>query len=269
MSPGIFALVLLLPTLAAADNGRDAAFGSAELVAAIKRHDWRTISARIATPITYSGMWLPDAACKRFRTGGVVKDKDRDPLAKCLARLSLQLSTRRTAIADSIVLTALPGLEIELAFDGSSLRWIGPAGSPHDDEGLPLLTAQTFEALRTQGSTLVDDKVAPELAGLVGENGKPRVVNAWMKTCLDAKGAITKRQVVTTQGTKIGAAFERATSDWAFKPFAPRGVATPACSLTLLSYPAARAPSIEELPVSGAPPRRRDVMDLDDLWLSP
>ena len=268
MKPALIALALLLPVTAVAD-GRDAAFGVGELTRAIKKHDWKAVSTRIATPITYGGMWLPDPVCKRFAIGGVLKDKDRDALAKCLVKLSPMLSTRHSSRSDGMVLTVEPGLELEVVFDGSSLRWIGPAGPPNEDEGVPLLTAQTFEALRTKGSTLLDDALRGTLGRLIGESGKPSVVSAWMKTCIDDRGAVTKRLAITVQGTRISAAFEAASADWAFKPFAPRGVPTAACSLTLLSYPAARAPATEELPMSGAPPMRREVMDPDELWISP
>lgn len=255
--------------MAGAETERDAAFRASEVTRAIKKHDWRWLSARIATPITYGGMWLPAPACKRFAIGGVLKAKDRDALAKCLVKLSPMLSTREMARADGVVLTVEPGLELELVFDGSSVRWIGPAGPPDEDEGVPLLTAQTFEALRIKGSTLLDEQVRGELAPRIGEHGKPSVVNAWVKTCIDDRGAITKRSVISAGGTRIGAAFEQAIADWAFKPFTSHGVAMAACSLTLLSYPAARAPATEELPFSGAPPMRRAVMDMNDLWLSP
>jgi hypothetical protein len=47
--------------------------------------------------------------------------------------------------------------------------------------------------------------------------------------------------------------FLRATSDWKFHPFVHRKIATPACSMSLLTYPASKAPPVEQLPRSSGP----------------
>jgi len=62
---------------------------------------------------------------------------------------------------------------------------------------------------------------------------------------------------------------KKATDDWTFKPFAPKGVAIKACSLSLLTYPAAKAPSVETLPAYGAPPLPPQTYDLDDILFDP
>ncbi|HEY4179861.1 MAG TPA: hypothetical protein VGM90_23630 [Kofleriaceae bacterium] len=250
---------------AVANTDRDAEVGAAELMHAIKKHDAAAIAAMLQTPMQFGGVWSADAACKKFVKGGVVQTKDKDAFAKCLVKLSPMLSTRRAPELDAIVLTIEPGVELELAFNGLSLRWVGPVGARATDTGEPLLTAQTFEALRTSGTTLLDAKVRGDLAGIAGAQGE----STWMKTCIDEKGAVTVRTPFDAPNARVAAAFEKATDDWAFKPFAPKGVAIKACSLSLLTYPAAKAPSVETLPAYGAPPLPAQTFDLDDILFDP
>jgi hypothetical protein len=251
--------------LALANTDRDAEVAASELLHAIKKHDAVGVAAMLQTPMGNGGVWSSDVACKKFHKGGVVQTKDKDAFAKCLVKLSPMLSTRRAPEIDAVVLTVEPGVELELAFNGLALRWIGPVGARSSDGGEPLLTAQTFEALRTAGTTLLDDKVRGELASVVGAQGE----SMWMKTCIDEQGAITKRTPFDAPSTRIAAAFEKATADWTFKPFAPKGVATKACSLSLLTYPAAKAPSVEVLPTYGAPPLPAQTYDIDDILFDP
>jgi len=123
---------------------------------------------------------------------------------------------------------------------------------------------QAFEELRTAGTTLLDDKLAPALRAQAELNGS---VAAWMKVCIDRTGAITNAWTVKSTTTPIGEAFRIAIADWAFKPFAIRKVATPACGLWLLTYPAAKAPPVETLPAFDQP-RVYEIDDIvaDDMW---
>lgn len=240
-------LALLLPTMALADTSRETQTAADRLVSAIKRHDVRTIDAMLATPFRYDAVWFSDAACsKRFAAGGVVKTADRNAFARCLTKLVPQLSTRKAPTLLHAVVTVDPGIELDVEFDvtdesAPKITWVGLAGL-FDGSATPMLTAQAFEALRTAGTTMLDDAVRADF------KRTPATTSAWMRTCLDDH-AVATRTIVWSSTPETGAAFLRATADWAFKPFAPRGVATAACSLSLLTYPASTAPMTEVLPM--------------------
>jgi outer membrane biosynthesis protein TonB len=73
--------------------------------------------------------------------------------------------------------------------------------------------------------------------------------SAWIKVCLDKQGAVTAKYLASSQPTTLaGEAFVHAIADWTFKPFTHRKAPIAACSLTLLTYPAANAPATETLP---------------------
>lgn len=241
MSVRLALLALLVPSVALADTTSDG-----ELVRAMKRHDAKVIAARLATPLEYKGVWFGDAQCtKRFARAGVLQTKDRELFARCFAKLVPQLSTRMSANRESTVITVEPGVELELTFNAEgNIRWINPAGGS-DAKGTPMLTAQAFEALRSKGTTLLDDKVRelePELT-------KANPTSAWIRTCVDETGVST-RETAWSSTPLTGELFLRATSDWAFRAYTPPKQKLPVrvCSLSLLTYPASRAPSIETLP---------------------
>lgn len=254
-----FALALLIPTITSVAFADDTATWSREVAQAIKRHDAKAIAARLATPFDHYGWWFADADCaRRFSHAGVLQTRDRDTFARCVAKQAPQMSTRASAARDGSVITVEPGIEIELLFNAEGkLRWFGPAGAI-DDKGTPMLTAQSFEALRTQGTTLLDDKVRE----LDGELVKSNPASVWMHTCLDAVGNAT-RTVVWSSTPRTSQVFMRATSDWQFKPYRLREVATEVCSMSLLTYPASKAPSIETLP-KGATPYTRTTYSFED-----
>lgn len=210
----------------------------------MKRHDAKAIAARLETPFTYNGAWFPDAACeKRFASAGVLQTRDRHAFARCLANLVPQLSTRASSYREGAVITVEPGIELEVLFDDKgNVRWLGPAGAP-DDSGTPMLTAQAFEVLRTSGTTLLDDEV-PELER---ELGKANPASAWIRTCIDASGKAT-RAVAWSSTPATGTVFLRATSDWTFRAFEHRKTKRAACGMSLLTYPASKAPPVETLP---------------------
>ncbi len=258
-------LALLIPSVAIADVASD----TNELVRAMKRHDAKAIAAKLATPFKYNGAWFADAACaKRFGRAGVLQTKDRDAFARCFAKLVPQLSTRTTSLRDGAVITVEPGIEIELTFSDGHVRWLGPAGAG-DDKGVPMLTAQAFEALRTKGTTLLDDVVRDELEP---ELVKSNPTSAWIRTCIDATGKAT-RAVAASTTPMTGDVFLSATRDWAFKPYMLRKVATPVCAMSRLTYPASKAPAVEALPRSGTVGPRVATYsfedDLDDTMLAP
>jgi hypothetical protein len=213
----------------------------------MKRNDAKAIAARLETPLTYSA-WFADAACaKRFARAGVLHTKDRDAFARCFAKLVPQLSTRASSAPGGVVITVEPGIELELAIGAGRVRWIGLAGAG-GDKSAPMLTAQAFEAQRTAGTTLLDDAVR---ADLEGELVKASPTSAWIRTCIDETGNAT-REVAAASTPKTAEVFLRATSDWAFRPYVFRKVATRVCSMSLLTYPSSMAPAIETLPRNGA-----------------
>ena len=261
----VLALALAVPASAAADDQRDAAQGISELTAAIRAHDAKAIGRLMRAPVTSSGVWFPDAACEqRFGKPGTILVKELAPFARCLAQLRPQVSTRKAGQRDAAVLTYDPGIELHVAFYGPLVRAIGFEAQTSADAGVPTLTVQAFEELRTAGTTLLDDKLAPALRAQAELNGS---VSAWLKVCIDATGAITNAWTVKSTTTPIGEAFRIAIADWAFKPLAIHKVATPACGLWLLTYPAAKAPPVETLPPFDQP-RVYEIDDIvaDDMW---
>lgn len=236
-----FALVALVlaPLVASADVETEAG----KLAAAIRARNAKAVAKQLGTSLTNGGVWFPDAACaKRFATPGIVPATEIAAFARCLSKLELLLSTRGTARPGGAVLTYKPGVELELAFVGSQLRWVGMPVHDREDPLLPTLTVQAFEALRTEGTTLLDDALRDKLT----TDQQP--ASAWVKTCLDATGAVTLTTHHRESGPGVGNAFVTAIKDWRFKPFTYRGRAQPACSLSLLTVPAAKAPAIEVLP---------------------
>jgi hypothetical protein len=201
------------------------------------------------------GMWFPHAGCtKRFGKERTIKKAERATFARCFAKLERQATTRKSANDSAQILTYAPGIEVELGFDKDELYY---AGYPHaKPSNVPTITAQAFEGLRKTGSTNVDKLVAAKLDAAA----KQGPLAAWIEVCLDAKGAMTAT-VAEASSPESGAAFLAATADWTFRPFVARKTAMPVCSLSLLTYPAAAAPTTEILPRWWIP----DVGEVDGL----
>ena len=273
-------LLLLVPGVALADppefkpyrdphrgdmSAADAEQGAAKLTAAIRARDARGIQRLLAKTVHFDGAWFADTACrKRFGRREVLKTTGAQAaLAKCLAGVKLQASTRKSASDDGAVLTMDPGIEIELAFEGTRVRWLSFVGQQQEDKIVPTLTAQAFEALRTAGSTANLDAKLKKLDPTVARFESATV---WLRVCLDETGAITSKRVIESNPAMIDdvpIVFTAATVDWKFKPFSPGGIATPACSLSLLTYPASKTPDVETLP-NPASPAKVIVHKVDD-----
>jgi hypothetical protein len=270
-------LLLLVPGIALADPPEfkplrerradttvmDAEQGAAKLTAAIRARDARAIQRQLAKTMHFGGAWFADTACrKRFGRREVLKTTGAQAaLAKCLAGVKLQVSTRKSASEDGAVLTIDPGIEVELRFDGTRVRWLSFAGQLASDVVLPTLTAQAFEALRTAGTTNLDAVLKKKLDATVARSDTASV---WLRVCLDGAGAVTSATVreIDPELEVVRESFAAAVADWKFKPFTPGGIATPACSMSLLTYPASKAPDVETLP--GSPAGRIVVRDPDD-----
>jgi len=265
----VVALMLVSAAPAHADDDADRA--AAELAGAIRARDAKAVVRHLAAPLTNAGVYFADAGCsKRFGAPGEVRAAELPAFAKCLAQLKLQVTTRRSAMDDGAVLTIDPGVEVELAFDSGRVRWIGYLTQNGVNDGVPTLTAQTFEGLRKTGTANLDAVVRGKLEPMVARLHGP--VSAWLKICLDARGAVASVTAPWSSQPGAGDAFVAAVGDWTFRPFAPRGAAIPACALQLLTYPAAQAPAVEVLPLAAGVPGKRSTeleleIDLDDIEL--
>ena len=247
------------------DSETLAAQATAKLTAAIRARSIAGITEVLGTQFTNNGMWFPDAACAtKFEQSGDVKGAEVTAFARCLATLKLQVSTRKAASRDGTLLTADPGVEIELAFRGDTLRYIGFPLQSGADRAIPMLTAQALEALRTAGTTLLDTKVSTSL-DLELSKQRAAVLTSWVKVCLDASGEVVKLAPFQSSSSATSDAFAAAIADWTFKPFLVRGKPQPACGVALLSYPGSKAPPVEQYPSTNAPtsPITR-TFDFDD-----
>lgn len=213
---------------------------AARLAEAIRSRDARAVEAMLSDSLTYDGLWFANPACaKQFGTRGTAEQGAVRALAKCLAQQRLIATTRRSGVPGGAVLTFAPGIELELVFTKDRVTYAGGLYPRDADRGLPTLTVQAFEALRTAGTTQLD-------AALAGKLTDP--ASAWVKVCLDPRGAASTF-VASVTPPAARDAFLAAIADWRFAPFAPtRGTPIAACALSLLTYPAARAPAIEVLP---------------------
>ncbi len=236
------------------DSETLASQATARLTAAIRTRNASALTGVLGTSFTNHGMWFPDAACtKRFESGGVIKGSDVGVFARCLMQLTPQMSTRKSALRDGAVLTVDPGIEIELAFKGDTLRWIGFPLQSGSARAIPMLTAQALEAVRTAGSPVVDSKVAAELDLELVRQRVPMLM-AWIYLCLDPHGEVTTATSISgSLPAATTAVFLRAIADWKFQPFKIRGTAMAACSASLLTYPGAKAPVVEVYPSSQSP----------------
>lgn len=235
------------------DSEALATAATARLTAGIRARNVAKIGEVLGTSFTNNGMWFPDAACaKRFASGGEVKGAEVGVFARCLSQLTLQMTTRKAASRDGALVTVDPGIEIELAFKGDALRWIGFPLQAGVDRAIPMLTAQALEALRTAGTAVVDRQVAVELELELAKQ-RAQVASSWIKVCLDPRGEIVRLTTLNSTSTAASDAFTRAVADWKFQPFKVRGTAQPACGVALLTYPGTKAPAIEVYPSSQAP----------------
>ncbi len=235
------------------DSETAATAATTRLAAAIRAKSVSGIGAVLGSSFTNNGMWFPDAACaKKFERSGEVKGADVGAFARCLSQLKIQMTTRKSALRDGGLLTVDPGIEIELAFRGETLRYVGFPMQTGADRAIPMLTAQALESLRTAGTTLLDAKVAPALDLELARQRVP-VLTAWVRLCLDPKGEITRFGTSNSSSTATSDAFLKAIDDRKFKPFVVRGTPQYACAVALLSYPGARAPAVEAYPSSVAP----------------
>lgn len=265
-------LVLAVPALAAAKPmyrppPRPDPDVGGQLGEAIRKRDVRRVSDLLRDPVTTTtAMWFPDAACtKRFGKPATIRGRDLTALARCLVGLTVLSSTRVSGTAGGAIITYKPGIELHLVAAAGRIRHLGFEHAGSDDLGLPTLTVQAFEQLRKTGSTNLDaalDAAVEPDAARGAHDSTP--ASAWIKLCVDKTGAITSKRVVQATPVALGPAFETAIADWTFKPFVHRKAPMAACSLSLLTYPAAKAPPVEQLPGEALPAIVVDLEDFED-----
>ena len=203
--------------------------------------DEHAIRALMTGSLTYAGLWFQDPACTtRFPVASTVKGPGLDSLAHCLAELHWHQSMRTDPLADVVVLTYGPGMEIEARLvpdpAGPRLVWIGFVSRRDEPTGLPSVEPEVLEALRTAGSKEgpLDPAVAPTLEL---DEDTDHQAYAWFDVCLDTTGQVTGAHIRSYSSPKAAHAFADAIARWKFQPYTIAGHALPVCSLVRLAYP--------------------------------
>jgi hypothetical protein len=199
-------------------------------------HDAAAIEKLLRGTVMNGGLWFSDPACtQQFPAAGAVPPERFHAFAECLAALHWQLSSRKDALPDVAVLTYEPGIEIEARVlgeqDGPRITWIGYEARRDDNDSLPTISREAFDALRTDGdSTVAADPTLHDL-----EDGSSF---AWLKACIGTDGALT--HVEAREATSLHAArlFTAATASWRFKPFVANGQPLSVCAMIRLASPA-------------------------------
>jgi protein TonB len=228
-------LALLAPTIAAADT---------RFASAIRTKKPNAIVQLLGEHVYTPGLWFPDAACARqFAKEQVIEGAARTALARCLAKLKLQASTRSPGFGGEII-TFAPGFELHAGISvGAGVYHLGFVHGPSSDHlTTPTITSQALEGLRTKGSTNVDAAVAAKL-----ERRSTNPISAWIEVCIKPNGE-SWTTVSDAASSEVERSIKAAVADWAFKPFQFANKPMAVCAHTLVTYPAASAPKEERLP---------------------
>ena len=256
--PGRFVACVLSVVLAVSEGAHARTPSSsgdpaAGLRAALRAKDIAGVLALLRDPLQHRGIWFADEVCaKQFGAPGRVSGADLVVFARCLVQLELQATSRQIDVPDHAMLTYEPGIELEVAFDHGRVSELGFLYDAEWHHDRPMLTVQAFEALRRTGSPDIDAAVDQDLGPLEKLQVVP--MRVWVMVCVDGMGRIddvvmVKRHAPYQHAEAVSRVFGKAVgATWAFRPFEPRGRVTPACSLMLLSYPAASGSPAERLP---------------------
>jgi TonB family protein len=210
--------------------------------------DAKTIRGLLRDTTVDGGLWFDDVTCtKRFAALGEIRHERVDAFASCLAGLHLQRSAREDSLADVVVLTYPPGIEIEARIieddKGPWIAWIGYEARRDAQDALPTVSSTALEALRISGQP--DGPVDP--AGLEQDARVTATAYAWLKVCVDANGVVTGAHVRETSSPRAGRAFVAAAATWTFRPFVLGSQPSPVCAMMhLATTPAGPVP--EQLP---------------------
>jgi hypothetical protein len=200
--------------------------------------------------VVNGGLWFADPDCARqFSAVEEIRPPRLSAFAKCLAGLHLQLSSRTDSMLDAIVMSYAPGIEIEARLVGDReprLTWIGFESRRDAADGLPTITPETLESLRTAG-----DRNGPIEPGIIAELSvsKSESVFTWLNVCIGADGAVTRASARETSSLKVGRVLVAAAEAWRFRPFIVGGQAMPVCSMVRIVVRASTTPEVETLPM--------------------
>ncbi len=236
------------------------------LAAAAAFGDVRAVESFFGSRLAYGGMWFPDPACRKKFPAPELLEGDRvQAFAHCLAGLALVVSPRLDGLTDTAVLSYQPGIELEARFfvddNFKTLRWIGYVARRDDNDVLPTVMPEALEGLRAAGlrNPQLDAATRALLDKELAASGKSYAY-AWLKVCIDAKGAVTGAQGRDASSKAAEGAFMAAVHDWTFQPFLLDGTATAVCSMLRLGYPADKLPTEESLPLPPPPPAVAQAM---------
>jgi len=204
------AIVLASPA-ARADDVDD---GVKALIAASARHDAAAIAKLLDDRlVSYAGLWFADPTCAQSfgQPRELVIGDSREPLARCIAKLDLQPSTRKTSKPGSAIVIAKPGIEIAVGFYKAKIARIGyvVAGAT------PTISPALLEQQRISGTR----KLA-----------KPGSVS--MAVCIDTHGDVQHSMPAdapTSGGLDLEAA--KAIAGWKFHPFKLMGKTVPVLAI--------------------------------------
>lgn len=177
------------------------------------------LRAHLVAPVAYGGLLFDDDACaRRFPEPATLADDQLDAFAGCLASLGLRaVEDRRARTPNARLVEYGPGLEVEVAVDPvtAHIVAIGFAGHAVGDRR-PMLGDHALGALRASGG---DDEPA----------------DAWVRICIDDKGALATIHPVEIAKEEDLAIAAHDFSLWKLRPFVFAGRARPACALVDLA----------------------------------
>ncbi len=210
--------------------------------------------------VTNGGLWFEDAACAaKFQVARELSRSELPEFARCLVGLGLKRAAREDSLGDVVVMTYGPGFEIEARVvqetEGARLAWIGFVARRATDV-LPTISATALETLRVAGDRNgpLDHDITAVLP--VEPNARPHVT--WFKLCIDETGTVESARPYQTTSIAATKAFERAITQWRFRPFALQGQPMPVCSMVQLAHPPKDAPTPETIPLPPPPSHDRN-----------
>jgi hypothetical protein len=206
------------------------------LITASASHDPSAIENQFATDLTYGGLWFADTECRRkFAVAGKIDVVIRGDLARCIASMTLAPSTRTHPYSTVAVLTYDPGIELEVMFDLESkkVRWIGYAAR-RDDDTLPTVTQAALERLRVDPKPI---QLSPESGRALDATTPHLPVRAWLKTCIDAAGAVTGVHARYASNIAVRDVLTAEVRTWKFRPFMLGDQPTPVCAMLFVAVP--------------------------------
>jgi len=240
-----------LLALAVALAGCGAHPGPADVVRA------RVSSARAAadmralldTPVVDGGLWFRDPDCRqRFAAPGPIGPDRIDAFARCLVTLHLRASPRRSRLDDVSVYVDDAGFELEAQVgvaEPHRIRWIGYAERQGPRDALPSISAEALQRLGGGGSLepILDPAAHAELARMRQQWTNLAYSSAWIKVCVDARGAVTSAHARWVTSPVAARVFTAAVRAWRFSPFVVDGQALPVCAMVQVADPPRSLPS--------------------------